>query len=510
MEFKINHIVLLLFILTETSCSDKEFIDNNKTRETVYVTAGVSSRAVFGDYSSGYYHSYWEDEDSITLYTKTQDNLVYTANVIEEDNTTTEFKAKNKCLKNNAGESVYASYPASTIENNIVVLPQTYNWTETRKIPFAYAIGNIEDGAVHLRFEHIFAYLEISLTNEAFKSVISTDDSKTIQKVIIESPSGSIGISSGTFNYEDQSVSITESTNEICVNLEKEFDPESEQERTFVIPILPLSDNAEINIYALHEYDNICDTLIAYKKTVENGMVKGKRYKKVLRSKPQQLAYIKGSYYEYIDYTYSDSLKMITKTDITYGTGNSYQSEVWEYDMLDREYFASYPYSPYSGFTLMLNEQGNVYERRDHIRYTDVYEQTFYSYDENEQLIKIIDKGTSSQPTDSTSYYWENGLLTYCYNDKDTISVKYSDIPVLDIPINVNHFLLSKSGQMGIPSNLAILNVLGKSSQHLVSSLTTSDNSKIEYSYEWNESNFLTKVTIYKDGNSLGHIDIVY
>ena len=301
---KLYYIALFIFLLTGISCSDKEFTNDNNPEETVYVTAGLSSRAIFGDYNFGYYKSFWENEDSITLYTETQKNLIYKAIVLGEDNTSAEFKAKDKCLKNISGETVYASFPAAEIENNIVNLPKTSNWIETKQIPFAYAISKIEDGIVNLRFEHLFAYLEISLTNESLKEAISTDGNKTIQKVIISTPSGAIGINSGTFNYENQNISISDSTNVITVKLEKDYDPENEPERKFIIPILPLPRNAEINIYALHENNNICDTLIAYKKNIEEGIRKGRLYRKELTSEPRGFAYFKGSYYSYDYFTY--------------------------------------------------------------------------------------------------------------------------------------------------------------------------------------------------------------
>ena len=509
---KLYNIALFIFLLTGISCADKEFTNDNNPEGTVFVTAGLSSRAVIGNCNFGYYNSFWENEDSITLYTETQKNLIYKAIVLGEDNTSAEFKAKDKCLKNISGEIVYASFPASEIENNIVNLPKTSNWVETKQIPFAYAISKIEDGIVNLRFEHIFAYLEISLTNESLKEATSTDGNKTIQKVIISSPSGAIGINSGTFNYENQNISISDSTNVITVKLEKDYDPENEPERKFIIPILPLPRNAEINIYALHENNNICDTLIAYKKNIEEGIRKGRLYRKELTSEPHGFAYFKGSYYSYDNFTYDDSLRIITEVMRTYGTGNSYNSTVWEYNATKNIYNGSSDL-PNSNFTtLMINETGNIYEYKTTERYTtDVYKKTFFNYDENEHLVKIKEGPTRSSLTDSTFFHWENDLLTNYYNASDTVSIKYSDVLVPNFPINLNFYLLDLGDDYNISTgSFALLNVLGKSPQYLMSSLTTSDNSKIDYIYEWNEANFLTKITINKDGNYRSHVDVIY
>ena len=205
-------------------------------------------------------------------------------------------------------------------------------------------------------------------------------------------------------------------------------------------------------------------------------------------------------------------MKIITEVRRTYGTGNSYNSSVSEYNATENIYDVSSDIPNSDFITLMINETGNIFEHKTTVRYTtDVYEKIFYNYDENEHLVKIKEEATRSSLADSTFFHWENDLLTNYHNASDTVSIKYSDILVPNFPINLNFYLLDLGDDYNISTGvLALLNIIGKSPQYLMSSLTTSDNSKIDYIYEWNEANFLTKITINKDGNKRCHVDVVY
>lgn len=64
-----------------------------------------------------------------------------------------------------------------------------------------------------------------------------------------------------------------------------------------------------------------------------------------------------------------------------------------------------------------------------------------------------------------------------------------------------------------VSSDLAILNIIGKCPQFLMSSLVTyglHGNNSVEFTYEWNQSNLLSKILINKNGEYNGQIELSY
>ena len=276
---KLKYTLFALLGLVGTACSNQELEEGSVDAGQVQVTAGITKSRVSFSEADNMTYAYWQNGDAITLSTPTQGCLNYTATVSEEDATMATFAPEGGSLKDIDGETVYACYPAATITDGVVALPATNAWTDEKPLPFAYAISSISASKVNLSFDHTFAFLKLTLSAQALKNATSTDGEKTVHRLSVKSASGSLGIVSGTFNFEDKSVSITEGSDEVVFTLSKAFNPSEETERSVYIPVLPQEGNVAITISLLHDYEGGEDVLLEMEKqTPADGLVKGYVY----------------------------------------------------------------------------------------------------------------------------------------------------------------------------------------------------------------------------------------
>ena len=276
---KLKYTLFALLGLVGTACSNQELEEGSVDAGQVQVTAGIAKSRVSFSEADNMTNAYWQNGDAITLNTPTQGNLNYTATVSEDDATMAAFVPEDGSLKDIDGETVYACYPAAAITDGVVALPATDKWTDEKPLPFAYAISSISASKVNLSFDHTFAFLKLTLSAQALKNATSTDGEKTVHRLSVKSASGSLGIVSGTFNFEDKSVSITEGSDEVVFTLSKAFNPLEETERSVYIPVLPQEGNVAITISLLHDYEGGEDVLLEMEKqTPADGLVKGYVY----------------------------------------------------------------------------------------------------------------------------------------------------------------------------------------------------------------------------------------
>ena len=273
---KLKHTLFALLGLVGTACSNQELEEGSVGTEQVQVTAGITKSRVSFSEADNITNAYWQNGDAITLNTPTQGNLNYTATVSEEDTTTATFAPESGSLKDIDGETVYACYPATTITDGVVALPATNTWTDEKPLPFAYAVSNISDSKVNLSFDHTFAFLKLTLSAQALESATSTDGDKTVHRLSVKSASGSLGVVSGTFNFEDKNVSITEGSDEVVFTLSETFNPSEETERTVYIPVLPQPAETNITITLIGNDGQTLYTLT--KQTPTSGLLAGYIY----------------------------------------------------------------------------------------------------------------------------------------------------------------------------------------------------------------------------------------
>lgn len=276
---KQKYTLIALLGLIGTSCSNQDLEEKFTDVGQVQVTADIAKSRVSFNESNGTTYAYWQTGDAITLSTPTQGNQNYTATVSEDDATAATFAPEAEGLKDIDGESIYASYPATTITDGIVALPATDEWADAKPLPFAYAVSSITDSKVNLTFEHTFAFLKLTLDASPLEYATSTDGDKAIHRLSIKSASETLGIVAGTFNFEDKSINISEGTKEISFTLGKAFNPSEETKRNVYIPILPQSGGTAMTISLLHTYDGGEDILLEMdKQTPAGGFVAGHIY----------------------------------------------------------------------------------------------------------------------------------------------------------------------------------------------------------------------------------------
>lgn len=278
-----------MLTLLVVSCTDQELVEKDIDQDYVKIKIDFarSSRAYFSELDS-LTHVEREIGDTTTINTKLQGSRNYVIHSYsEEELSWKSILVEGEHLKNTEGETAYATYPASFIQDGVATLPATNIWRKENRPAFTHATGTISNGEVVLLLKHPFSYLKFTLAMvpEALSSVTTSDGDKTIHRVLVESASGSLGVVKGSFDFENQSMNITEPSKSVEVILEEGYQPgDSLVERAIYIPILPQEANVEMSIYALHDTETGCDTLFSTKKqTPSTGFLAGNVYKLGIR-----------------------------------------------------------------------------------------------------------------------------------------------------------------------------------------------------------------------------------
>lgn len=274
---KQKYFLIALLSLIVASCTNHEIecVDAGQ----VQVTANIAKSRVSFNEAGDKTYAYWQSGDVITLSTSTQGNLNYIAAVSEDDASVATFAPEANGLKDIDGENVYACYPAATITDGVVNLPATNKWTDTKSLPFAYAVSCITESKVDLAFEYVFAFLKLTLSAGALENAASSDGDKSVHGIVVKSASEALGVVSGTFNFADKNISITEESKEVSLTLGTAFNPLEEIERSVYIPILPQSGDVAVTISLKHTYDGGEDVLLELEKqTPTGGFVAGHVY----------------------------------------------------------------------------------------------------------------------------------------------------------------------------------------------------------------------------------------
>ena len=253
MKMKQKHILFGLLALLGTSCSNQDFEENLANDSGVQVTAGITESRVSFNEGDNTTYAYWQNGDAITLNTPTQSNLTYKATVSEKDATIATFSPVEGTLKDINGETVHAVYPATEITDGSVALPATEDWSDAQTLPFAYAVSSIQNSKVDLQFKHVFTFLKLTITADALKNATSSDGDKSIHQLVIKSGGDALGVRKGTFSFNTQKSNITETSGSIYYTLTEAFNPETETERSFYIPLLPVSSEFDVYIYLQHK-----------------------------------------------------------------------------------------------------------------------------------------------------------------------------------------------------------------------------------------------------------------
>jgi len=244
---KLKYMLLALMPLCMASCSEEETIAPVEMQREVRVTAGADaqSRVVLSDQGNRV-RSLWQNGDKISLFTSTQKDLVYSTD-IEENVATAIFTPEGESLVNAEGDSVYACYPAVTLASGgdmVVNLPSTttMDYADGTIRSFGYAVGTIADDNVNLKFEHISAFLGLTLTPDSL-----TDATKAISSVkVITSSDVPLSVGDGdTFDFSTRKATTTNGNNTVEITVDNWT---VEDSWTVYIPLLPQPGGVNITV----------------------------------------------------------------------------------------------------------------------------------------------------------------------------------------------------------------------------------------------------------------------
>ncbi|MBR6538409.1 MAG: leucine-rich repeat domain-containing protein, partial [Bacteroides sp.] len=173
-------------------------------------------------------------------------------------------------------ETIYAAYPALHISDEMAVLEGTYYWPDEKPMPFAYAIGKVADGKLNLSFNHVYAYIKLTLNAET----VAASNIKEITDLWITNPSGTpIALAAGRFDFSSQSIVEEKGIDYLSYKLKEPFIATGTAEKSIYIPILPQPAGETINLSVLHTTQAGVDTLFTVSKEVPStGFVAGRAY----------------------------------------------------------------------------------------------------------------------------------------------------------------------------------------------------------------------------------------
>ena len=229
------------------SCTDEPLINNTQSlRITGYLD--TDSRTVLIQ-EGNITHTHWVEEDMIGIYTDKQTNLPYKA---LSGGTTTEFVGVTETLERTEGNKAIAYYPYASGNKNMISLPYTTSFNSTEPVPvFLYSDATINGQQVNFKFKHYFAYLRITVTAEMFRSFKNNhnhSDKLTYEGSGIHIKSSEpISCFMAKLNMETMEMTNGSDCMRIIYQC-PDIDVESDGSYTFMIPMLPQSPSAKIDI----------------------------------------------------------------------------------------------------------------------------------------------------------------------------------------------------------------------------------------------------------------------
>ena len=276
---KPKHILFGMLALFAASCANDEMNEVAALKQNgIQVTAGLRANTrVNFEQDGNVTHALWEEGDQITLYAPSQGYLPYQVSTLSEDATSATFTPINDALQN-TDETIYAAHRAdmeADIADGMATLPNTDTWTDEHPLPFAYAISKVADGKLNLSFEHVFAYLKLTLNAET----VAGSTNKSIAVIGLSTTSDEpLSNIYGFFNIPEQEYVIEKGSNHMFFTLQEPFTATGTAEKSVYIPILPQSAGKTITINIFGDYE-AADTLFTESKEVPStGFVAGRAY----------------------------------------------------------------------------------------------------------------------------------------------------------------------------------------------------------------------------------------
>lgn len=305
---KLRCIIGIVAITILFACSEEEWLKNNNQGEIVVEAGFANTRISYND-DGKTVHVTWNTGDQIGIYSKSQNNLGYTAQI---SGVFSNFYAEGEELKATGGEEVFAYYPYDRwlsedkikeirLESTHMINPLH---TSLADLDFIYAKGQVKDNELFLNFKHAFAFLKITVDIDLLFNNVN-------RGLYIE---GSDYISTldyyAEYSYFDmESATIKgEKSNNLYYFIPDEVIPKGAMEVTCYIPVLPQSENATLKIYASN-YDEI--EFLWGKEVPEGGLKAGELYAINIHEKTE--------YYTSIDYSMDGEYELLQRATVGKG-----------------------------------------------------------------------------------------------------------------------------------------------------------------------------------------------
>lgn len=236
---EMKYIIGIIVITLLSACSEEEWLKNNNQDEIIVEAGFANTRTTFVE-DDGTTHVSWERGDEIGLFTDEQLNLRYAA---QDEGNTTKFSSLSEKIAATEGDKVYAYYPYNIDNNGLKVQLPDIVVQNFQNYDFIYAIGTLTKNKVTLQFNHILAFLKITLPLE----LIPDRDERSGLTVL---SSNEIGFSGGEayFDLEKEEIVCDEKRNEIWYSIPTDDKLKDKQKITCYIAILPQEEDSEISI----------------------------------------------------------------------------------------------------------------------------------------------------------------------------------------------------------------------------------------------------------------------
>jgi hypothetical protein len=258
-------VLLSTFVWALFGCSDD--LLNEETISDIHVTAELAQTRTAYSEEGGVTHITWNTNDAIGLFTNKQNNLKY---VTPTKGTSIELTSVNEKLKAQEGDTVFAYYPfnkeasSSTIPVTTKKLQSTISLSD---YDYMYAKGVVKDGKVFLRFQHLFAFLRITLTPSDLAplgtlGIISSSKQLSVGSLSVENNQLMTGDYSSSIFFQFGSKDIENKNTEV----------------SFYIPILPQKENVKLR-FCRYKKDGTLDDCLFVKQTPGGGLQAGNVYK---------------------------------------------------------------------------------------------------------------------------------------------------------------------------------------------------------------------------------------
>ena len=268
----INYIISFLLFSLLLGCVDETIIQSNGEIE---ISASFSSSRTAYSSENGITNVFWVEGDAIGIFTNKQENLKYLANQSGAKST---FTASKEKLELNENDSVFAYYPYTPNANgngvSLTNLSSQEHDNHFSKNDFMYAYGKVKNNKLELQFQHLYAFLKITLPTKWLQPIIQKNE--TVYGIAIyNNQDGQIVPSNSTYNYHKKEI---EGSSMYYTSYYIPKDVLSEDKVTCYVAILPQKANTVIRIY--NTPSPFSDSIkILYNKSVPSeGFVAGNVY----------------------------------------------------------------------------------------------------------------------------------------------------------------------------------------------------------------------------------------